>query len=329
MKGHVFLDTKNRGPCKRLTGNVMLTVILVDDKESTWTKEDMEEFRRDQMRATAKLLKDARFYQTNLKINVQYMRCKIDTKFVMSEQEKSMKKAVEACGFKNEKTVIPLLKKKHQVEEAPVIFAINRPGRSFAQPQIEDDEFEYCVLYRLQGDYRHELYHIFGAKDFYYPKNVEDSAIKYFPKSIMRISGDAETDPLTAYLIGWTDELTYGAKKFLEETAWMTREDIEKVLDGEVTTGKGTIRYSEGDYTGDLVEGAPHGKGKLVWDSGATYDGEWKDGYRHGKGTLTWTNNTIYEGDWVYGEMQGYGVCTFPDGTKQSGRWEKGAYKGR
>ena len=92
MTEHAFLDTKNRGPCKSLTGRVTITVILVDDKESTWTREDMEAFRKDQMHATAKLLRDARHYQANLEINVKYMKCRIDEKFVISDTANCVKK---------------------------------------------------------------------------------------------------------------------------------------------------------------------------------------------------------------------------------------------
>lgn len=329
MAGHAFLNTKNRGVCRSLTGDVLITVILVDDKENSWTTADMDAFRKEQMGATAKLLKEARMYHAYVKINVQYMRCKIDAKFTMSDTESCVDKALKACGFKSEKSVTPMLKKRHNAKEVPVIFAINRPGRSYAQPQMERDEFEYCVLYSEHGDYRHELYHMFGAKDFYYPECVEKSANKYFPFSIMKGADDPRVDDLTAYLIGWTDTLSDSARKFLDETSWITQEYIDSYLEEEVMNGVGTIRYSGGNYTGDIVDGAPHGNGKIIWDSGAVYEGEWRDGHRHGKGTMTWTDGkTTYVGDWVKGQMTGYGVCTFPNGSKQSGRWEKGEFKG-
>lgn len=49
-----------------------------------------------------------------------------------------------------------------------------------------------------------------------------------------------------------------------------------------------------GTYTGDLVEGKRHGKGKMVYDSGNTYEGEFKDGNFDGKGVYSW-NGKLFE----------------------------------
>lgn len=88
---------------------MLLTVILVDDDESTWTVGDMEDFRRTQMTATAKILKEARAYQTALKINVQYMRCRVKGTFDMNTFSDWVARAVKACGFSEEKEIIPNL----------------------------------------------------------------------------------------------------------------------------------------------------------------------------------------------------------------------------
>lgn len=46
--------------------------------------------------------------------------------------------------------------------------------------------------------------------------------------------------------------------------------------------------YNNGDrYDGYWLEGAYHGKGKLVFASGESYSGDFKLGRRHGKGVHT------------------------------------------
>lgn len=325
---HIFLDNKNCGACKSFTGNVLITVILVDDEESTWTTADMEDFRQVQMAATAKILKATREFHVALKINVQYMRCRVKGTFNQRDFSEWVKSAVKACGFADEKQIIPTLKKRHGVKEAPVLFAVNRKGRSFTVTNTDDNGFEYTVLYRDHGDYRHELLHLFGAKDYYFPVAVRNVAKKYFANSIMMITKNAVVDSLTAYLVGWTERLSADAARFLEETAWLTDEYIDRVLEEEWKTGYGTIRYGDGNYTGDLFEGFPHGKGSIVWDSGDTYDGEWVHGAMQGKGTMTWSNGTSYTGDWENWKMHGHGTCNYANGTKATGRWENDEYKG-
>jgi len=72
-----------------------------------------------------------------------------------------------------------------------------------------------------------------------------------------------------------------------------------------------TIRYKNGEYEGDVVNGNPHGKGKVTYDFGShgktVYEGDWVNGEYHGKGKLTYNNGTILEGDFVNGKLHGKG----------------------
>ena len=45
-----------------------------------------------------------------------------------------------------------------------------------------------------------------------------------------------------------------------------------------------TINYLGGIYEGDVVNGVPHGKGTIKWDSGDEYQGQWKNGKMTGLG---------------------------------------------
>ncbi len=94
-----------------------------------------------------------------------------------------------------------------------------------------------------------------------------------------------------------------------------------------------TINFNGGTYTGQLVDGVPHGYGTWEHLSGDTYEGEYKDGYRHGHGIYTigpgshWAGDS-YEGDWVKDQYHGQGTYTFADGTIDEGLWEYGEFLG-
>jgi len=76
-----------------------------------------------------------------------------------------------------------------------------------------------------------------------------------------------------------------------------------------------------GVYTGDILNGTPHGKGRFesrldtYYADRVSYTGEWQNGAFHGAGTLkeifaTEYKSHTYDGHWVTGSMQGAGTCT-------------------
>ena len=127
-----------------------------------------------------------------------------------------------------------------------------------------------------------------------------------------------------------------GAKKILSQVM----DDalaIAKVLNKSSTKVENE-KWNGGVYSGDLVDGKRHGKGKMTlsyclvykgnlvyykihgrgmhaWPSGHVYSGDLVDGKRHGKGTHTLSDgNQVYEGDYVDDKMHGKGKTTWSDG---------------
>lgn len=103
-------------------------------------------------------------------------------------------------------------------------------------------------------------------------------------------------------------------------------------------------------YSGELVNGAPHGIGKNIYPNGATYIGEWCDGRKHGNGTFVypsgdifsgtfvggmpakgkykWTNGNIYEGEYLNGKRNGRGKYTWVNGDTYEGEFVNGKITG-
>ena len=72
----------------------------------------------------------------------------------------------------------------------------------------------------------HEALHQFGAKDFYYPQSLKILAETFFGESIMLAHSCDKIDPLTAYLIGWTNSVDFSTEAFLRTTSSYTQEDL-------------------------------------------------------------------------------------------------------
>ena len=77
-------------------------------------------------------------------------------------------------------------------------------------------------------------------------------------------------------------------------------------------------------YTGQLLGGLPHGKGRMKRKNGEVYFGEWKRGKRHGHGKMQYKDpDIIFIGRWINDDMND-GTMKFSDGTKYVGTFKDG-----
>lgn len=79
------------------------------------------------------------------------------------------------------------------------------------------------------------------------------------------------------------------------------------------------LQFALGRYTGDLLNGEPHGQGRMVMDNGDVYVGEFRDGAFHGSGTYQWTNGDRYNGTFSHGAMDGTGELVRSSGERITG----------
>ena len=95
----------------------------------------------------------------------------------------------------------------------------------------------------------------------------------------------------------------------------------------------GRIEYSSGNvYVGDLLDGEPHGAGRMDYadnnDNILHYEGEWVRGKHEGRGKKVWMDDLWYEGDWENGRMHGNGVCHMNEVDILEGKFEEDEYCG-
>ena len=329
LKEHVYLGARSSGTCDGFSGNVALYIIFVNDSQCSWTDWEITEIQNTVNASLATITSDAASYGATLNLTAQYRTASISTELIRDESIDWVNSALASLSLPTDGTANLVLEDTLGCDEVPIVFFTNQGGRSFAQHQYKMNAVEYSIIYDEPTPLYHEVAHIFGAKDFYFPSEVQALAEEYLPNSIMVDSGSGVVDDLTAYLIGWTDTLSDTALTFLQETAYLTYDYLAEQKEIDSFTGYVTDRKtSSGTYTGYLVDGFFHGKGKMVWDSGSSYDGDWNHGSVHGSGTYIYSDGGTYVGQFQNGSRHGYGTYYFPNGNVYDGQWENGERAG-
>lgn len=327
-KNNHYLNAMTDGYCETMTGDVVVLFIFVTDPTDGWNsseRKDAEDALLDQLRT---LLAESQSYGAELNLYYVFEAVTVDLEFNRDRkdwEEAAMAQLGFADGYKDQRK----LEEYYNVDQVPVVFLVDEPGRSYAHLYTSGKGFEGVVLLEKDfGALRHELCHTFGARDMYFPVETVEAAKAYLPNGIMYGDCKGDIDPLTAFIIGWVDELSEEARAFLHDTNGLTESYIEEAKKQDQLTGFGKKYYDNGYYEGDLVVGVPNGEGTYYWDSGAVYQGDWVNGKREGTGTMTYDDGTVYKGKWKNDQRNGKGKITFTNGNVYDGQWKDDKYHG-
>ena len=326
-----YLRGVGDGYCETMTGEMLVIFLFVSDPTDGWTEAERAEAEPALLDELRTLLAEAQSYGAELNIHYVFMSVSIASEFnsdwdAVDWKKEAMINAGLEAGYNDQRT----LERDDNVDQAPVVFLVDEPGRSFAYSYTSGSGFEnVTILDKNYAALRHEMCHVFGAKDMYFPKETQEAAKLYLPNGIMYGDCEGDIDPLTAFTIGWTDELSDNALAFLEATNGLTEAYIEEAKAQDKLTGYGTKYYDDGSYyTGDLVNGVRHGEGTYYWTDGGYYSGTWVDGERQGYGELYYADGYCFKGNWSNSKRNGYGELTGPDGYSYKGEWKNDKYSG-
>jgi len=105
-------------------------------------------------------------------------------------------------------------------------------------------------------------------------------------------------------------------------------------LDGEAPlsdkeSGAEVIFPDGSRYTGEVVDGKPHGRGVQVWQDASRYEGTFKNGLPDGSGLWNSSDGSSYQGDVKANEFHGAGTYVWPDGSSYIGHYVRGKRHGR
>jgi len=235
----------------------------------------MRFFEQVQHEATQLLLRDAQIYGTRIQLAIRFLRCIVTQPATAEDAWNWAQLALSAADLPDVANYSAAIKREFGVKEAPVLFCINCNDRSFSIPCNGENHFEFAVLYREHGDYRHELLHLFGAKDLYTAPSICTVAAPRFPNSIMLRQGDVSVDPLTAYLVGWQAQPTVEAAEVLSGTAFLSQRQLLEEEQEYRIDGYGVFSFSGGTYCGQFRDKFPHGWGRLNTSDGQCIQGLW------------------------------------------------------
>ncbi len=112
------------------------------------------------------------------------------------------------------------------------------------------------------------------------------------------------------------------------KTNWWFQIELEEISKNST----GTVTVEDGIYTGEIKNGIPDGRGKLIYNGvydGDIYQGDFKNGKPDGKGIYYHHNGNRYEGDFKNDKADGKGIFYFANGNRYEGDWKEDAREGQ
>ena len=234
---HILLANRNEGGVKRLAGDVVVVVFFVNDAESRWTQRDKQLYRSKLEEAFRFIVSSAKKRGVRLRMRIACGDATVNQKCDPRNYTDWSKKIIQNHRFGNVLQYQNGYKAHYGCDEAPVFFVFNKDFRSFASMADAAsrgcDELSIISSYVEPSVIAHELLHQFGANDFYYIDEIKDFLRQRQYSSVMGPRQEMYIDSLTAYLIGWTSEISSDAVGILERTKHITRAEMVARMEAE------------------------------------------------------------------------------------------------
>lgn len=231
------------GSCRQLKGTPFVLFIFLDDDVSSWSEEGVLTYLDTLCTPALDFMEDyARRYRVPLDFQYGYYATYghpdrpvkyngvIDTFNEGTTSKDILDQAAASLGFDSKEHMHQRLMDYSGQDQIAYVVMLNKGGRSYshcyarsasqaADTQAADYRLEYSVVYTGFTDTSydsasdtvcHEMLHLFGAEDYYYPESRQVLARQVYPKDIMLCDMSDlqyfELGDFTAHCIGWVDE---------------------------------------------------------------------------------------------------------------------------
>ena len=224
-----------------LEGDVQIHLFFMDDNESRWDEESIEEFTQKQIVLGLDFLEsEARKHGKSLDFSIKRYATAFDDGYdvkyngIVNKGEDGThtldlhKRAAQILGYENEAKMFGDLHQKHDYQEIVLLFAVNKDGVSYANQQAGGSIYyatvEYATVFTnyLGKDFTfdeithpaatiaHEILHLYGAEDLYTPYERKQMVKDIYPQDIMMLGyrniDEMNVGEYTAYAIGWENK---------------------------------------------------------------------------------------------------------------------------
>ncbi len=234
LRHHNFLANRNKGSSRRLRGNVLIELVYVEDRNSTWDRKEKDSFFAVFKNAMMGINGQAVNGGVDLLISAisggYVYSGEIDPANVYSDlMSRIYRDYLNKQGFCDTASYFRSRKTRYSMDELAVVFVVEDRFRAYAMTGGTE---EYCVLTNDSDAHAmgHEVLHLFGAADLYYPYPVWGLTMEYFPNTIMCTYEGMEVDPLTQFLVGWREELSPKTREFISKLDDYTVQKGQKAL---------------------------------------------------------------------------------------------------
>ena len=235
--------TMNCGLSKTFDGTCLLINVFLSDGESSFNTVEKTRAMAHLSHAVNYLERQAKSYDKDLSIIYKesdlMLNCEMNSE-IPTDLDDYMWIFTVVQKIHAQKSIDSIME-KYGAENVSFIFHVDKTGRSYARMQnhksdaFYDDEIAVVFSSDVAADngvydttsyvYAHEILHLFGAIDLYYPFNPDDERIKLaearFPDDIMLVYAydinSAFISNVDAYLIGWCDYLEEENQVFIVE----------------------------------------------------------------------------------------------------------------
>ena len=230
----------NAGSCRRLEGRPYVLVVYLDDNESNWTEEEVKSYQANLIEpALTYIEENAKKWGVFLDIGMGYYatyghpdRPVKHSSAVEDYNENGsnrdlMEQVARTLGYESVTAMHDAITKHAGTEQVAYVVMVDKGGRSYSVAHYKPEEvvdqhywIEYSLIFSGFTDTSrdsasdtivHELLHIFGAEDYYYPEGRNALARQYYLTDIMLCNEpDLQyftIEDFTAYTLGWTDEI--------------------------------------------------------------------------------------------------------------------------
>lgn len=230
------------GTCRKLEGTVSLILFFMDDFESSWTLDEMDEFiNKETIPALDFIEAQAKRYGINLKLQIERTHFMVGYggEVVTDVNEDALasvdvlKQAAKSIQYNTAEEMIADYKRMIKTEIVCMTI-FNKKGNAYAINPPRDSDMNYeehCIIFskdlNSNGDepvgskssiVAHELLHLFGAEDYYTPFPRKKLARKYCPNDIMLSQeNDLQLNDIseaTAFYVGWTNKIPWYLKNY-------------------------------------------------------------------------------------------------------------------